>query len=240
MSLTAQIEETIKRLRVGRSFTYADINVPANKYSAAAKALERLQKKGEIKRISKGIFYKPEQTIFGELKPSDAEVINTYLFRNGQRIAYLTGTYLYNKMMLTTQVPNTWKIASFNNRIFVNRQKIKAKPVKAYAEVTDNNYKMLGFLDALKDWNTIPDLNISSGLQILLNSLKDFNSRDIENLKSIALKYPPRVRAFIGALLDTLKFNDLEELKQSLNPLSTYNIWLNSSDLPTAKNWNIQ
>lgn len=239
MSLAAQIETTIKKLKKGSTFSYSDLGIAANSYTTAAKALERLQKKGKIKRLSKGIFYKPEQSVFGELKPSDVEVINTYLFQNGKRIAYLTGTYLYNQMNLTTQVPNTWKIATFNNRIFVNRQKIKAKPVKAYAPVTEENHRLLGFLDALKDWNTIQDLDTTSGIQVLNYWLTGFIPKQIVALKMYALKYPPRVRAFLAALFEEQKMTGAEELRQSLNPLSSYNIKLKPGDLSTAKNWNI-
>ena len=139
MSLAAQIEKKIKDFRVGESFNYADLSIAKDSYINAAKVLERLQRKGTIKKLSKGIFYKPQQSIFGELKPREAEVIKAYLYKNGTRVAYLTGNYLYNQMGLTRQVPRTWKIASYNNRIYVNRQNLKAKPVKAYAEVTEEN-----------------------------------------------------------------------------------------------------
>lgn len=240
MSLAAEIEKFISGMDYGNTFTYAQLGINPAQYSTAAKALERLQKKGLIKRLSKGIFYKPEQSVFGELKPNDEEVIRTYLFENGKRVAYLTGTYLYNKMMLTTQVPNVWKIASFNSRIFVNRQNIKAKPVKAYAQVTENNYSLLGFLDALKDWNNIPDLNSSSGVKLMTNTLLELKPKQLKSLTEYALLYPPRVSAFLGALLESLNVGDPQKLKLRINPLTTYNIRLTQKDLPTIVNWNIR
>jgi hypothetical protein len=239
MSLAAQIETTINSLEVGETFSYGDLGIAVSSYATAAKALERLKNKGKIKRLSKGIFYKPEQSVFGELKPSDQEVIKSYLFQNGKRKAYITGAYLYNQMMLTRQVANTWKIATFNARIFVNQQRIKAKPVKAYASVTEENYRLLGFLDALKDWNTIPDLDTTSGIQVLIFWLKEFTPEQIEEIKRYALQYPPRVRAFLAALFEELKMTGTVELRQSLNPLSSYGIRLKPGDLSTAKNWNM-
>ncbi|MCB0481908.1 MAG: hypothetical protein KDC83_10780 [Flavobacteriales bacterium] len=239
MSLAAQIETTISKLKEGSTFTYQDLGIEATNYAAAAKALERLQKKGKIRRLSKGIFYLPEQSVFGELKPTEAEVIKTYLFQDGKRVAYLTGTYLYNQMKLTLQVPNTWKVASYNNRILIDRQTIKARPVKAYVEVSEKNYRQLGFLDALKDWNSIPDMNSSGGISILLTQLKKLTDKETNVLKQYALKYPPRVRAFLGALLEQQKDVNLADLRESLNPLSTYKIRLKPTDLLTAPNWNI-
>lgn len=240
MSLAAQIEKKISRIKEGSTFNYTQLGINPSQYSTAAKALERLLKKGSIKKLSKGIFYKPEQTIFGELKPNDEAVIKTYLFQNGVRVAYLTGTYIYNQMMLTTQVPNVWKIASFNKRIFVNRQSIKAKPVKAYAEVTESNYRLLGYLDALKDWNNIPDLSTTSGVNNLANKLSEFEPKQLQVLIKYALLYPPRVSAFLGALLEWLNRDIPKELRERLNPLTTYKIRLKKNDLPTAANWNIR
>jgi hypothetical protein len=43
------------------------LGIPKSEYQNAAKALERMQKNGLIKKSSKGVFYKPEQTVFGAL-----------------------------------------------------------------------------------------------------------------------------------------------------------------------------
>ena len=50
--------------------------------SAAAKALSRMAARGVIKRYKKGMYYKPKQTIFGEIKPSEEELLKSYLFEN--------------------------------------------------------------------------------------------------------------------------------------------------------------
>ncbi len=89
------------------------------------------RKKEKIKRLSKGIFYKPEQSVFGELKPSDVEVINTYLFQNGKRIAYLTGTYLYNQMNLTTQVTQYMENCYVQQQDFCEPPKNKSQASKS-------------------------------------------------------------------------------------------------------------
>lgn len=240
MSLAAQIEKRVAQFKLGESFTYEDLAVAKDQYLNTAKILERLQRKGVIKKLSKGIFYKPEQTVFGEIKPREAEVIKGYLFNNGKRIAYITGNYLYNQMGLTRQIPRNWKIASFNRRIYVNRQNLKAKPVKAYAPVTAENYRLLGFLDALKDWKTIPDLDTSEGLKVLKGFIQKFERSELLQLVDLALKYPPRVRAFLGALLEQEGIKEIDIIKESLNPISSFNLGLSKAQLPTALNWNIK
>ena len=104
MKVAEQIRKTITMLPEDKTFGYADLPIAKNEYLTAAKALERLQAKGLIKKMAKGIFYKPIKTVFGDLQPDDSEKLKPYLFKNGKRIAYITGESLYNQMNLTTQM----------------------------------------------------------------------------------------------------------------------------------------
>ncbi|MGQ1910809.1 hypothetical protein ACT3CE_13605 [Marinifilum sp. RC60d5] len=72
--------------------------------------MERLQKRGLIKKVSKGTFYKPKKSLFGELKPDEQELLKPYLFEKEKRIAYITGNYLYNQLGFTTQLTGILKI----------------------------------------------------------------------------------------------------------------------------------
>ena len=117
MNVAKKIEEKVKRINEGETFTYKQLSINKNEYQSAAKSIERLIKKGVIKRVSPGIFFKPKQTVFGELMPNEEEMLKPYLFNNGKRIAYITGVYLYNKLGLTTQIPQIIKIASRNKEI---------------------------------------------------------------------------------------------------------------------------
>jgi len=241
MKLTETIRKQIEGLPEGEIFGYAQLGIAGEAYQSAAKVLERLQQKGVIKKVSKGVFYKPQKTIFGELKPNEQEQLKPYLYENGKRIAYVTGTSLYNQMGLTTQIAFQIKIASRGKRIFINRGAIKARPVKSYAEVTEENYRLLGFLDAIKDLKTIPDTPTKDVLKILSSKIDNLTDKQIAELIYYALRYPPRVRAVTGAILEYLKRNlDIAPLKNSLNPLSTYKLGIKPDYLPTAQNWNIE
>ncbi|AOR28307.1 hypothetical protein FORMB_12630 [Formosa sp. Hel1_33_131] len=242
MKVAQKIENKIKTLKEGTTFKYQQLSIESNEYSAAAKAIERLIEKGIIKRVSTGVFYKPKQTIFGELKPNEEELLKPYLFQNNKRIAYITGVSLYNRMGLTTQVPRNIKIASRDKRITVSVGNIKGNPVKSYVDVTDKNFSLLETLDALKDFKKIPDLDKNSGIKIISNQLKKLNTKEIKQLIDYALSYPPRVRAFLGALLEQINFfidSELKTLIKSLNPLSEYNYGIDKKILPTITNWNI-
>lgn len=241
MNLATQIRNRIMKFPEGKTFGYADLRIAKEEYQTAAKALERLQAKGIIKKISKGVFYKPEQTVFGELKPDYNEQLRPYLFENGKRIAYETGYSLYNRMGLTTQMAFRIKIASRSKRISINRGALKADAVKSYAEVTDTNFELLGFLDAIKDIKRIPDCTVSKAAKIISSKINNLNEKQITDLVKYALLYPPRVRALVGAMLENLNIQaNTEKLKQSLNPLTKIPLGLKESELPTIQNWNIK
>lgn len=241
MGVTQKIQKQISKLADGTTFKYEQLAIEPQEFSATAKAIERLITKGIIKRVSTGVFYKPKKTVFGELKPNEEEILKPYLFEKGKRIAYITGTSLYNRLGLTTQIPKSIKIASRDKRITVSNGNIKASPAKSYVDVTDKNFYLLELLDALKDFKKIPDLDKNSAIKILSNKLKELNTIETKLLIKYGLAYPPRVRSFLGALLENIKTeSDLSVLKTSLNPLSEYEYGISKKILPTVENWNIK
>ncbi len=242
MALATDIRNLIKNLPEGKTFGYNNLRIAREGYTTAAKALERLQKQGVIKKVSKGVFYKPEQTVFGELKPDYSELLRSYLFENGKRIAYETGTSLYNRMGLTTQLAFRIKIASRGKRISINRGTLKADAVKSYTEVTDSNYETLGILDAVKDMKCIPDCSEAQAVRRLSAIIKKLNDKQIASLIKYALLYPPRVRALVGAILENNDSNlrGLEKLKASINPLTIFKLGLKETELPNKSKWYIE
>ena len=241
MNIARKIEEKIRTINDGETFTYKELSIEKNEYQSATKSIERLIKKGKIKRISPGIFFKPKQTVFGELLPKEEEILKPYLYNNGRRIAYITGVYLYNKLGLTTQIPQTIKLASREKEIKVNKPNLKIKPAKSYIEVSNKNYQYLEILDAIKNFKKIPDLNVKKGIKILLNILKELKKDEIKKIIKYSLKYPPRTRALLGALLEEIGFKEeLNDLKNSLNPLSEYDFGIKKEILNNAENWKIK
>lgn len=241
MGVTQNIQKQISTLAEGTTFKYGQLAIEPQEFSAAAKTIERLIAKGIIKRVSTGLFYKPKKTVFGELKPNEEEILKAYLFDKRKRIAYITGTSLYNRLGLTTQIPNSIKIASRSKRITISKGNVKATPVKSYVDVTDKNFYVLELLDALKDFKKIPDLDKNSAIKILSTKLKELNSTQTKQLVKCSLAYPPRVRGFLGALLENIQTSsDLTALKKSLNPLSEYKYGIDKKQLPTVENWTIK
>lgn len=242
MTLTAQIKNTIIQIPEGKTFRYSDLPINREEYVNAAKVLERLQKESLIKKLSKGVFYKPKKTVFGELKPDYSEQLKPLLYEGNKRVSYETGIALYNRLGLTTQVAFRTKIASKTRRNAVERGLIKAETVKSYVEVTEDNYPLLGLLDALKDIKTIPDTTVANSIRVLAGILKELSEIEIDEITGYALYYPPRVRSLLGALLESIQTQDLalNKLRNSLNPFTKVKLGLSDKDLPTLKKWNIQ
>ncbi|WP_026810523.1 DUF6088 family protein [Arenibacter latericius] len=240
MNVTEKIERKISKMKEGTTFKYQQLGIDRSEYSAATKAIERLIRKGLIKRATTGVFYKPKQSVFGELRPREEELLKPYLFEDGKQIAYITGGSLYNRMGLTTQVPKTIKVASKVKRVTTKIGKTQVKPVKSYVDVSNDNYYLLEILDALKDFRTIPDLDKKSAITLLKNKISKLSKNDLSKIIRYALKYPPRATAFLGAILELLKKdNELESLRANLNPLTSYKLGIKKELLPTAPEWKI-
>lgn len=98
-------------------------------------------------------------------------------------------------------------------------------------------------LDALKDLKQIPDSDINTALTILKNRIGKLDNKQLDTLVQNAVKYPPRVRALLGALLAEMNMAtkvDIEMLRDSLNPLTAFKLGLDTDQLPSAIKWNIR
>jgi predicted transcriptional regulator of viral defense system len=241
MKVAAQIRGKIKSMPEGSPFGYSDLGVDKKDFLSAAKSLERLQKKGAIKRVSKGLFYIPRKTAFGELGPDNNGILERYLFVEGKRVAYETGFSLYNRLGLTTQMAFKIKVATKGKPIKINIGTLHVSSVKSYVDVTEHSQHLLGFLDALKDVKRIPDCSVLQAVRRMSYLINDLKPTEKNELIQYALLYPARVRALLGAILENLDANiRLDELKNSLNPLTKMKLSIKATDLPAAKNWNIE
>lgn len=240
MKIAAQIRKTIKSFPESMPFGYADLGIKENDFFTAAKALERLQKQGIIKKLTKGVFYSPRKTIFGELGPDQNDLLNRYLFENGRRVAYETGFSLYNKLGLTTQMAFKIKVATKKNPIVINQGSLKVSSVKSYVDITEENYQLLGYLDVLKDIKRIPDCSVFQAIKRMGYLIKALNNNDQIALMKYAFYYPTRVRALLGAIFENLNLKiNLVDLRNSLNPFTEIKLNIKEKDLPTINNWNI-
>lgn len=241
MKIACKIKTKIDKIPPGKIFNYQDLGLLNQEYSAAAKTISRMVKQKNIKRISTGVFYKPQKTIFGELRPSENEQLRLYLFNGRKRIAYVTGPALFNRLNLTTQVPKDINLASKIRRPVSKVGNIEVRWVKSYVDITNKNYFLLEILDALKDFKKIPDLNKKSAIKRIKALIVDLKDLDIKRLMKYVQDYPPRTRALLGALLESINWKeDLSKLKESINSLTTFKLGITIEILPNSKDWFIK
>lgn len=241
MKVTDKIVAKINRIDTGDVFGYDTLGLTSDEIIAGSKALSRLVDKGVIKRARKGYYYKPKVSVFGEQKPREDVLLSLYLFEKNKQVAYITGTRLYNRLGLTTQVPSSIRVASLDKQVKGKVGNVVIKPAKSYVKVTSDAIKYLELLDVIKDLNTIPDLQKNDGLVYLKKAIYNFDTTEIKKLVTYGVAYPPKVRALLGALLEAMNVDtaNLSLLKKSINPSSSYEYGITPKMLSTVNSWNI-
>lgn len=240
MKISDYIASTIDRLPKGYIFTYADFNTEVSQKEAVIKALNRMVASDKIAKLSKGKYYKPENTPFGNLQPNKAQIVKDLLEDNGKIIGYLTGFSIYNQLGLTTQVSNTIQIGKNQVRPNFKRERYMIAFVKQKNTISKENIPLLQLLDSIRYIKKIPDNNIEASCKRFLAIIKNFTAKEINTVVRLALKYPPATRALLGALLEQLQQDKTTEpLFKSLNPITKYKLTGASKAVSTTEKWNI-
>lgn len=240
MSAAKYLMNKIDRFPKGYVFTYRDFDADVQKKEAVIKALNRMVAAGKISKLSKGKFYKPESTQFGELQPDRKQIVKDLLEENGKITGYLTGLSIYNQLVLTTQVSNALQIGKNQIRPSFKRERYTIAFILQRNTITRENIPMLQILDAIRYIKKIPDTTIESSCKRFLAILKTIPDDGTKSLVRLALKYPPATRALLGALLDQLRKTDLtDRLLRSLNPITKYKLKGAAQVLSTTAKWNI-
>ncbi len=235
MSVAQDVRDFIEKMENGKLFSYNDIQ--SEKKSVVAIELSRLSKKGIVKRLSKGKYYKPKKGYFGEIPISDNEVLKSYL---NMPNTYITGLKAFNEMGLTTQVPKVITIASDMQprRVKIKNLEIQFVPIKQ--KIDKKDIPLVRLLDALENMNKIPDTKVENVILYAKNSMIKLSKKEINQLTKYALKYRPKTKAILGALLELLGWDvEAQQLQDTLNPLSSYKVGIPEELLPNKKRWKI-
>jgi len=121
--------------------------------------LNRLNKENVIRTAYKGIYYIPKTNIFGEVPLANNKIIQyKYLTdKLGNVKGYITGAILFNKVGLTTQVPNIIDIVTNeckNNNKYENKN-LNVIIRKPKIEINNDNYKYLQLIDLIENKDNI-------------------------------------------------------------------------------------
>lgn len=203
-------------------------------FTAVAQALSRLSKKGVIRRISKGLYYRSRQTPFGESKPSPSQL---HALNIQRKEIFPAGIAASNLLGFTTQ--NAAKIEVATNGLSLPRSIIGQDTIihtRRPESWKNLSTKDAALLDFLRQGGKTSELSPKETVKRLL---KHFDEKhQFERLIQVAESEPPRVRALLGAIGQQIgcQKNILVTLKRSLNPLSKFDFG-NLIALKYAKQW---
>jgi hypothetical protein len=103
-SIEIQILNKIKKAKRGSLF-FTDSFANIGNAKAISKALERLTKANEIRRVATGIYVRPQiDPVIGDITPTVEKIAVAIAKRDKARIIP-TGAYALNRLGLSTQVP---------------------------------------------------------------------------------------------------------------------------------------
>jgi len=203
-------------------------------FSAVAQALSRLARAGQIQRLSKGVYYRNRQTIFGKSLPSPAAIWKLAIRR---KTLFPSGVAAANLLGFTTQNAGRGEIAtsalSLPRKLVGQDTLIHTRRPEAWASLSETDAAMLDFLRRGGKWSELsPEHTIRKTLALLCQN------RRYEHLLKVIGSEPPRVRAVFGALGEKLGKNPgtLRQLRGSLNPFSRFDFGAFAA-LPNARSW---
>ncbi len=238
MVIATQIREKLSTTPAGVVLTARDFGVEMRHQPALAKALSRLVQQGELHKIAKGKYYIPKKTMFGELKPSDSELVKDFLELNGRVVGYITGTAAFSSMGLTTQISSSVLIGTNKYRRPIMRNGVRVAFLRQENRITPSNIPLLRILDALRLIKRITATSPDDCVVGIRKIIEELSKEQKQKLAELSFAYTPYVRALLGAIFESLGL-DAKTISQTMNGLTNFRLPISDNVLPNKKNWNI-
>jgi hypothetical protein len=215
-------------------------NASKNK-EAIIKCLGRLVDAGKLHKLSKGKYYKPIKGDHNSIGPDANEIIKDLLVKSGKPIGYITGFNVFNKAIIDTSISNTIQIGRNTFKPTLFRRMYTIEFVLQRNEITNDNIEILQVLDCLKMLKGIPDTTNNNSLSLFGRIIRKYNKADRELLIQLSMKYPASTRALLGLIFETEKImGPLDKIRETLNPMSTYNLGIRQFDKFLKEKWGIK
>ena len=202
--------------------------------SAVAKALSRLAAQGQLERLSKGVYYRPRPTPFGNSLPKPADIRKLAAQR---KTVFPAGIVAANLLGFTTQAPRRPEVATSGfrlpRRLLGDDTIVHTRRPDAWTGLREKDAALLDFLRRAGRTSEL------SPRETVRRTLALFRQRGrFERLFDVAASEPPRVRALLGAIGQELdkKPAMLRPVRDSLNPLSRFEFGL-LRGLSHARDW---
>jgi len=239
--MTDIIKGIIDKFELGYVFTVTDFPMTEENPKTVSKILNHFVATGYLRKLSKGRFYKPQTSRFGELPPDTYQIVKDLIQKDGKLIGYITGYSAFNDFALTTQVSAILEIGMRKEKKAIVRGIYRIRFIRQDNTITKENIPLLRLLDCLRFFKNIPDTTPDKACQRLIYLTGKLDEQEISKIKKLALKYTPQAIALLGAILETIKpQEDTTMLFKKLNPITVYKLGISKKILPSQKKWNIQ
>lgn len=240
MTAAKEIVRRVDALGEDRIFSISDLDLPTDWWSNVKVKLGRMVKDGTLIKIANGKYYRPRISILGPVPPSTEELVKDLLYNDGKLVGYLTDYSIWDSMGLTSQFSSTIVIGLNRRKDPTTRDGREIRFVLQPNEITEQNVHLLQILDTIKFIKKIPDTTVERSISRLREIFADIEDKELVMLAELSEKYPPRVRAIAGSLMEAVGKPEIAaRIKGTLNPLTEYRIGINHSILPSLSNWNI-
>ena len=238
MSILNDIQKVLQNTKEGVVLTPADFNVSIEQQPSLIVALNRLVASKQLKRLSKGKYYKPKNSVFGILPPETTEVVKDLLVKDNKVVGYITGTNAFSQLGLTTQISSTILIGTNKYRRPIKRGDNRVAFLLQPNAIAKKDINLYILLDAIRLIQSIPAATPTECIEVLMANIKELSEPEQKHLQKLAMAYAPYVRALLGAMYEQLDL-PYQPLKQSLNGTTNYRIPISTTVLPTKSNWRI-
>lgn len=156
----------------------SDIQIKEMSATNLSRQIKKLEDEGKIKKYDAEICFIPKQTMFksGSIISRNAIIEKKYLKNKDTVFGYISGIMFANWIGLTTQVPAIYEIVT--NRMIEDYQETSIASVKVILHksrvtITEDNYRILQFLDLLEDIDSIVDTKEERLKQRIFCYMKD-------------------------------------------------------------------
>lgn len=199
--------------------------------SGVATALSRLVHDGELRRMRKGVYFRPRPTVIGPSAPAASAAAASSL----RSTLHPAGLSAANLLGLSTQNPARREYATpaSDPPTALAGSRVRTRRPRVRATLTAEEGALLELLRDRASTSDLPPAETARRLQELLSDSERF-----ARLARAGTEEPPRVRAMLGALgeLAGAEEQHVRALRTSLNPLSRFDFGV-LSVLPNARDW---
>ena len=190
-------EYLVNNFKLNEPIILSNLKIDGMSYDNLRQQMKKLVDDGKVKRYENGVYYLPKPSKFNLEVGLNPEIVldYKYLREDGKKCGYISGLLFYNLMGLTSQVPALYQIVinkATTNYRETNVGKTKLIIKKPRVTVTEDNYKILQFLDLLKDVDVFSELS-GKQLQEQLAKYMKFANIKVSDMEPYFDYYPDKL-----------------------------------------------